>query len=438
MVTVPQLFQSIETVRVLVVGDLLFDVYTKGKVERISPEAPVPILRVSNVSKLPGGAGNVALNLQALGAKVTLISRVGNDPDGKEVCQLLNERSLSTQYIFEQEHLKTFVKNRFMADGQQLIRADYEEVIPLSQNIEISIMNAITKMIFDYDLIAISDYAKGLLSEELLQFIIQMANRIQIPIIVDPKGADFTKYRGTYLLKPNNREAYQAAGCELSEPIEVVAKKLFEKIEMSYLLITRSEKGMILFSRDLSYQNFPVLPKDIRDVTGAGDTALAMLAMGLANNLSFEETISLAIIASSIAIERTGCATIKLSEIAKRLCEKDPTNKIISHESQIFILEKALEDKPILYLFLEENEISTCSLNWIREIATQKEGRELVVHINSRQEGSSFVHLLASMSEIDYVLVLLQTQEKMVRHLNPAQVMTGGGLEKADKLQSYS
>jgi len=422
MVTLTKLLTRIDSVNVLVIGDLLFDVYTKGKVNRISPEAPVPVLHVSEISKLPGGAGNVALNLKALGANVSLISRIGNDRDGKHLLELLEEKALSINSIFTQKNLKTFVKNRFIAEGQQLIRADYEEIEPLSVELEEKIKKLITEEILKYNLIAVSDYGKGLLSESLLEFIIFSANKNKIPIIVDPKGTDFTKYHGAFLLKPNNKEAFIAAGCEEEEPIEVVAKKIFEKTEVSHLLITRSEKGMILFSRDLQYKNFPVMPKDVIDVTGAGDTALAMLAMGLANELSFDHTIELANIASSIAIERLGCANIKFSEVAKILLKKDPINKIISDENQIFILEKATEDLPLIYVFLEEKDVSTQSLHWIKEIAGDKAGAELIVHVKSKNEEAPFIQLLASLPEIDYVLVVALDKKRFVKRLKSTKV----------------
>lgn len=313
---VVEAFRSLNPVDVLVIGDFILDVYTKGVVHRISPEAPVPVLLVSEESELAGGAGNVAASLQALGANVGIVGRIGDDVAGGKLLQLFPEG------LFEEKGFQTSLKNRLIAGGQQLLRVDREEVTPISKEMEQQITAYISREIGKYDLVAVSDYGKGFLSEIVLKCIFYEARRHDIPVVVDPKGHDFAKYSGSYLLKPNNKEAYVAANCDFKAPIEKVAEKLFSQIDIENLLITRGEKGMILFTQD-RVEDFPVPQKEVRDVTGAGDTVLAMLAFSIANRLTLDHSIALANIAASLAIEQIGCARIKLKEIAVKLLESE-------------------------------------------------------------------------------------------------------------------
>lgn len=302
-------------VRVLLVGDLLLDVYTKGKVERISPEAPVPILHVHSFERLPGGAGNVALNLKALGAEVSLFGRVGKDEAGRELLALLMEKGIDVQGVVIGKGVPTSVKNRFIAGGQQLIRTDYEVIQPLFPEEEGMILDALYKKLDEVDIVAISDYGKGCLTEEVLSFVIDEAGRRGIKVIIDPKGKNFAKYRGAYLIKPNTKEAYEAAHLSEAEPLDHAATILFHKTDMEYLLVTRSEKGMTLFSRDGGKEDFPVLQKEVLDVTGAGDTTLAALTYFEALGYPITESIELANAAASIAISKLGCVAVTLDQI---------------------------------------------------------------------------------------------------------------------------
>ncbi len=331
MLTLTEAFRKLRSVKVLVIGDFLLDVYTKGCATRISPEAPIPVLLVSEVIQLPGGAGNVALNLKALGAEVSLIGRVGADQTGKNLIKLLLDEGIETKGLFREESFTTPLKNRFIADGQQLIRADYEVIEPITEEIEAHAIAYIKKHLSEFDIVCVSDYGKGFLSENLLSLILKEGKKIGVKVIVDPKGRDFSKYDGAYLIKPNNKEAYLAADAESVTPLEEVAKKIFSKVGADYLLITRSDKGMTLFSKeDLRGINFTVTKKSVADVTGAGDTALAMIAFGIANELTFDHAISLANIASGISVETVGCKAVKLSEISRRLFTKNRIHRIFN------------------------------------------------------------------------------------------------------------
>lgn len=404
MLTFTEAFSRIKSVKVLVVGDFLFDVYTKGKVERISPEAPVPVLLVSEITQSPGGAGNVALNLQALGAEVSVVGRVGRDDSGEALRTLLTEEGIETRGLVIQEGFKTPLKNRFLADGQQLMRTDYEVAMPLTEDVEKEVERYIRKNLFLYDIIAISDYGKGFLTHNLLRSIFHEGKKQGVRIVVDPKGKDFSKYSGAYLIKPNNKEAYIAASLGDHVDVQEVAKKLFSVVDTEHLLITRSDKGMILFSKEGEEQNFPAVKKDVVDVTGAGDTALAMITFGLANDISFAHTIALANIASGLAVEHVGCAAVRLADIANRLLEREPFSKIFWEDTNLFVLEKALDYSPIVILDLNEHkDISSLVYHHIKEVAAKKNEAKLIVHIRPTDQNKNFIHLLASMHEIDFV-----------------------------------
>jgi rfaE bifunctional protein kinase chain/domain len=398
-------FGNVTSVKVLVIGDFLFDVYTKGKVERISPEAPVPVLLVSEVSELPGGAGNVALNLKALGAETSVIGRIGKDRAGEELKAFLDEEGIDTKGLFVQRDFKTPLKNRFLADGQQLMRTDYEIATPMDAKLEKEIIKYLQEHLIEYDIVAVSDYGKGFLTKKLLEKILTLGKNEGVRVIVDPKGKDFSKYRGAYLIKPNNKEACAAAQMTEEVGIDVVASKIFDLVDTEYLLVTRSDKGMALFSKDKDEpKNFPAVKKEVVDVTGAGDTALAVLAFFLANDLLFDYAITLANIASGLAIEKVGCRAIKLSEIAKSLLEMDPMNKVFWENTNLFFLERALDDNPLILLDLNGyQDISMEVYHLIKEASSRKNEQKLLVHIVPTDSNKDFIELLASMHEIDFI-----------------------------------
>ena len=321
MVELIDLLKKIHPINALVIGDYMLDKYTTGKVERISPEAPVAILQVKDNHFMAGGAGNVVLNLLALKANVTTIGRIGEDEEGKNILNCLQKEKADTKYLLIQKNYPTIIKNRFISESQQILRVDFEKNIFLDKNLEKKLISDLPKIIKDIDVIAISDYKKGFLSKKLLSFIINIANSKKIPTIVDPKGDDFLKYQNAYLIKPNLKEAYLASKLNFENPIEKVAKILIKKTKTKNLLITKSEKGMTYFNNKLQKKNFSVKVKEIKDVTGAGDTVLAMLALCIANNFNIDDAIKLSNIAAGIAIEHLGCKKISIEEISERLLE---------------------------------------------------------------------------------------------------------------------
>lgn len=416
-------FRHLNSIRALVIGDIILDVYTTGKVSRISPEAPVPVLLIKEQHSLPGGAGNVILNLQSLGAEVEAFGRVGDDHNGKVLKELFLSRGIQVDGLAVQENYQTPTKNRFIADSQQLIRIDFEQNVPLDRLIEDELMVHLNKAIDRSDIIAISDYGKGLLTDELLSYVISCGKKKGIPVIVDPKGDRFERYSGATMIKPNEKEAYEAAKCSLTASIEEVAENIFAQVDVDMLLITRSEKGMAFFDRLGKAKHFPVIQKDVKDVTGAGDTALAMVTFAMANKMSIEQVVRLANIASGIAIEKVGCVSVPLSAIAERLLQIDVEGKVFD-EKHLFVLRQALAGKKVILLHLDQQkELNQELFNAIRQISQRKKGAKLIIYLSSPGEsGKHFITILSSLAEIDFIVIQSESLEHLCTLIAPIKV----------------
>lgn len=415
-------FSRFNTVHVGVIGDFMFDTYTTGKVRRISPEAPVSVLHVQKEEGKPGGAGNVVLNLISLGATVTAVGRVGKDSAGENIRIDLQKEGVNVEGLIIQESFKTPVKNRFIADSQQVLRVDFETVTPIPEDIEELVVKALPKLFDNVNIIAISDYGKGLLSRSLLMEVIEMAKARNIPIIVDPKGDDFTKYQGATVLKPNRSEAYAAANLPLEAPLEQVAAAIFKKCNVDLLMITRSEAGISLFSKKGEHFEFPVRSKEVKDVTGAGDTVLAMISVALANGLDIKHSAQLANIAAGIAIERLGCARINLSDMAHRLLEFDVDNKIFDEE-HLFALQQALFGKQYCVLGLESSHgMSTALFRSIRKLSSRERETKLIVYVRDNNPDEEFVSLLSSLAEVDFVVLKCESLKNLCEIIHPHEV----------------
>ncbi len=305
--------------RALLLGDLMVDIYTRGEAGRISPEAPVLILQVQEESLRPGGAGNAILNMVSLGMQVKAMGRVGKDAEGAELVGLLEAEGVSVDHIVVDSHFRTPVKRRIIADSQQLLRVDYEQPSPIGEKLEREVIASIEEAMSDVDVVAISDYAKGFLSPAILSHAIGAARARGLGVIVDPKGRDFFRYKGATLIKPNLQEAIQASGLDKSAPLADIAGKILKETEIEMLMVTRSKEGISLFHKSGTQEDFPAKIREVRDVTGAGDTVFAIIAQAHANQVDLQTSVLLANVAAGIAIERFGCARITLKELQERL-----------------------------------------------------------------------------------------------------------------------
>ncbi len=418
----------LKRVRVGVIGDLMHDIYTTGKIKRISPEAPVSVLHVQKEEHRPGGAGNVVLNLLSLGADVVAIGRVGTDQAGEKILSLLKEEGSSIEGIISQSGFTTPVKNRFIADAQQVLRVDFEKVESITEEAEQRIFEKIPELFSHVEVIAISDYGKGFLSKSLLMGLMEFAKSKNIPVIIDPKGNDFAKYNGATILKPNLQEAYAAAKLSHEASLEQVAQEIFKKTShITYLVITRSEFGISLFTQAGEHFEFPVRSKEVKDVTGAGDTVLAMITLALASGLDIKSCIQLANIAAGIAIERLGCARIDLADMSNRLLEFDAGNKIYD-EKHLFALQQALKDKQYCVLGLQSTSGMTIALlKSIRNLLAGKPATKLIVYIRDSDPEEEFVSLLSSLSDVGFIVLSCDSLRHLCAVIHPQEVFSMEG-----------
>lgn len=294
---------------ILVVGDVMLDKYVYGSVSRISPEAPIPVLKINkNVSKL-GGAANVAKNLVDLGAKVILTSVVNNDPAGVELMNILDENGIEGSMIIDPDR-PTTIKTRFMSDGHHLLRIDEEITKPVSYDTATRIVDDIKSLLARVDVVILSDYNKGVLSENAIERIIEAAQgKI---IIVDPKKSTFYPYKGCTVITPNEKELFWATGVD---DLTVAAEKALQQSDADSILLTRSEKGMALFRKGKEPLIIPALAKSVVDVCGAGDTVVATLAACLAAGETLEDSAVTANQAAAIVVGKIGTATVSAAEL---------------------------------------------------------------------------------------------------------------------------
>ena len=419
MVKLAGIFSKFKPRKILLIGDYMLDRYTTGKIERISPEAPVSVLHVLSERSQPGGAGNVVLNMLALKAEVISVGRIGKDQNGTELKQFLKEAGANIDNLMEEEGYLTPTKNRLIASSQQVLRVDRETVTPLLPALEEKIIEKLPLLISQVEVIAVSDYGKGFLTDNLLREVIKIAGLTKVPVIVDPKGLDFSKYKNCFMIKPNLSEAYLAANLPRSERLEKVAEMLFEKTQADNLLITRSEEGITIFNKSMVRKDYPVRSKEVQDVTGAGDTVLSMLAVCLANNFDMDHAVQLANIAAGIAIERLGCAKVSLSDLAKRLFELDIGNKIFE-ESHLFALEEVLKESKFSVLGVDTTEgMTTALLKAILNLSSADQ-HKLVIYIKDENPKEEFISLLSSLNTVDFIVLKKEGIKSIFRKIQSA------------------
>ncbi|MDR2539288.1 MAG: PfkB family carbohydrate kinase [Chlamydiales bacterium] len=422
MVKLSGMLSQFDPVHVLVIGDFLLDIYTTGKTKRMSPEAPVPILHVEKEENRPGGAGNVVLNLISLGAQVTAVGRIGYDFAGKWLYDFLEAEGVDVRALLFQKGYKTSVKNRLVADSQQILRLDHEEITPLLQDLEKKIIQELPTLLKKVQIVAISDYGKGFLSCSLLKSVIHLAKKLFIPVIVDPKGEDFSKYSGSTVIKPNLSEAITAAKLLKTSPLDQVAKVIFSQCCAEMLLITRSEEGMSLFKQSGYICDFSVPSKEVKDVTGAGDTVLAMMSIALANQMDINHAVQLSNIAAGIAIEKLGCARVTLSNMVQRLLELDVENKIFE-EYHLFALQQSLKDVRYTILGIDSREgMSTALFSTFRKLYSKRRESKLIIYICDANPDQEFVLLLASLSEVDFIVLKSEGLKNLCEIMHPEHI----------------
>ncbi|MSO54033.1 MAG: D-glycero-beta-D-manno-heptose-7-phosphate kinase [Rhodospirillales bacterium] len=310
--------------RVLVVGDAILDRYEFGTVDRISPEAPIPVLTLGRRDTVLGGAGNVLRNLVTLGTRARLITAVGDDDVGRHVIRLVESESAEPSTVVVDPGRVTSEKTRFIAGTQQLLRADRETVAPLGAQARARLVAAANREIADAAIIVLSDYGKGTLGAGIAADIIAAARDAGKPVVVDPKGIDYSRYKGAFALTPNRRELGEATGMPVATDAEIIAaaKSLIAALGLEALVATRSRDGMTLVTRD-SVTHLKAEAREVFDVTGAGDTVMATLAAALASGAAIDAAAALANVAAGVVVSKLGAAVAHVSEILTALHHED-------------------------------------------------------------------------------------------------------------------
>ena len=314
----PQVVARAPHSRILVIGDVMLDEFVFGSVQRISPEAPVPVVEITGRRHVPGGAANVASNVSALGARVFLAGVVGDDPAASNLCALLQEAGVNASSLIRDSARPTISKTRIVAAGQQIVRIDHESRESLSDETRARLIDTALESLNDVSACIISDYGKGLVSPQLVAAVVERAASRNIPVLVDPKGYDYLKYSGVTLVTPNLREAETAAAHPITNQFDLIfaADRILSIARSAALLVTQGPSGMTLFRPDEPPVHSAALARKVFDVTGAGDTVIATLALSLACGTTLDEAMLLANIAAGIVVEKPGTATVSLLEIA--------------------------------------------------------------------------------------------------------------------------
>lgn len=318
------LLDNFHNTTVAVIGDVMLDRYWWGSVSRISPEAPVPVVKIERMTLAAGGAANVAANIAAYGANCILVGVVGDDDAASQIRQVLKECGISDQNLVTAAGRPSTVKTRLVAHSQQVARIDQEDEMSCSEDVESEILDQIVFAVSAANVVVLSDYAKGILSDRVISFAIECAKEAGVKVLVDPKGKVYEKYRGASLLTPNRREAAEAVNLDenASGLVQTAGIKLLESVDIDALLITEGSDGMSLFRKGEPSVHLPALARAVFDVTGAGDTVIATLATSLGSGTDLESAAKLANIAAGLVVERSGTTTLTLAELMQHLNDK--------------------------------------------------------------------------------------------------------------------
>ena len=334
--------------KVLCIGDLILDCYAVGGVEKISPEAPIPILKLNKKEYILGGAGNVARNISAGGGYCFLLSVIGKDNAEKKLIKLLGIEKNIEPLIVKDPKRPTTIKTRFVSGSQQILRVDDEINKDINQEMEIKVFRLFKKKIRECDIVIISDYSKGLLTDNLLKLVIKESKKNQKPVIVDPKKTNFSIYKGADIITPNYKELLNATNhiyCKENNEekrISFLSENLIKQNSFNTIITTRSSKGMLVFSRKKKFQ-LSSEALEVYDVSGAGDTVVAYLSLGISAGLNIKEATHLANKAAGIVVGKFGTAIVKYSELGI----KDELKKKVSLAQAIQLLKKTRIDKKV-------------------------------------------------------------------------------------------
>ena len=431
--------------KILVIGDLIIDKYLWGDCERISPEAPVQVVNIKKENIVLGGAGNVVNNLKSLGAKVDVISVIGNCKTSILLKGLLNDIGVNTEYLVTQKNRIVPKKSRIIASQQHVVRYDNEsteEINIESQNLIKEIFN---KIISFYDLVLLSDYGKGILTKELTQSIIKSAKKHNKKALVDPKGLDYFKYKGAFLLTPNKKEASEASRVQINDEKTLTKAiiQLKDEFQLDLSIITLSENGIAIYDDNLRIH--PTVSREVYDVTGAGDTILASLGFALSCSYDIDSAVKFSNLAAGVVVGKIGSSTASINEIIEyeSSLNKSSSEEHIKKFEEIIQLSEELNSKGKKIVFTNGC-FDIIHSGHIRYLETAKSfGDILIVGLNSDQSVKKLkgedrpinnendrALILAALEVVDYVVIFHEeTPYKLIQAITPTILVKGGDYE---------
>ena len=427
--------------KLLVIGDLMIDHYLWGSCERVSPEAPVQIIDIHHESIVLGGAGNVINNLKKLGAAVDVISVIGDCDISDELITLISDIDIEKKYLFTQKKRVPSKKSRIIASQQQVVRFDRESSDDININSEDNIIRTYNRIIENYDVILLSDYGKGVLTDRLTRSLIKIAKKYNKKVLIDPKGVDYSKYKGAYALTPNKKEASEATKINIQDANSlnnaIIRLKSLCNLEVS--LITLSENGIALF--DDNFRIYPTSVKEVFDVTGAGDTVLASLGFAIACGLSIDEAIKFSNLAAGVVVGKIGSATASINEIIEyeSSINKSTSDKHIKTFDEIteLIAELKTKDKKIVFTNGCFDLLHAGHISFLE--AAKTFGDTLVLGLNSDQSVKKLkgnerpinsqedrAYILAALEGVDYVVIFNEdTPYELIKSIKPDTLVKG-------------
>ena len=430
---------------ILVIGDLMIDHYLWGKCERISPEAPVQVVAVEKETAVLGGAGNVINNLSALGAKVSVLSVIGDDINAEELKAMLEKIEVNIENLVVQEGRDTSKKSRIIASQQQVVRYDKESTDDISQNSQESIIKNFKKNITFYDMILLSDYGKGVLTTDLTRKLIDIANENAKKVLVDPKGEDYTKYSNAYLLTPNKKEAIEASKIEIEDEKSLLEaiRKLKKECSLEVGLITLSEDGIAIYDDEL--RTHPTVAREVYDVTGAGDTVIASLGFSLSCGYDIDKAVKFSNLAAGVVVGKIGSATATLNEIIEyeSSLNKSTSDSHIKSLDEIELLGAELKKRGKKIVFTNGcfDILHVGHVKYLEEAKSY--GDVLILGLNSDESVSRLkgptrpvnteddrAYILASLEAVDYVVKFYDdTPYELIKAVQPHILVKGGDYE---------
>ncbi|CAA6819225.1 MAG: ADP-heptose synthase (EC / D-glycero-beta-D-manno-heptose 7-phosphate kinase [uncultured Sulfurovum sp.] len=430
---------------IMVVGDLMIDHYLWGKCERISPEAPVQVVAIEKETAVLGGAGNVIHNLSALGAKVSVLSVMGYDVNAQELKGMLEAIEVDVKNLVVETGRNTSKKSRIIASQQQVVRYDKESTEDITPKSETEIVENFKKSISSCDMVILSDYGKGVLTNNLTRILIDIANEQHKKVLVDPKGEDYTKYAGAYLLTPNKKEAIEASKIAIKDQASLLEaiKKLKNECSLSVGLITLSEDGIAIF--DDTLRTHPTVAREVYDVTGAGDTVIASLGFSLACGYDIDKAVKFANLAAGVVVGKIGSATATLNEIIEyeSSLNKSTSDSHIKSLEEITLLSSELKKRGKKVVFTNGcfDILHVGHVKYLEEAKSY--GDVLILGLNSDESVSRLkgptrpvnteddrAYILASLEAVDYVVKFYDdTPYELIKAVQPHILVKGGDYE---------